>query len=146
MIMVEDTSHHARAETSCWVERAASVEDADHFRDEKGKSNADWCDESSLVLLLCKHKNGEDEFCCQDRFDEHTLNQAGAACESCPDVEFGREQAKNHSRGGNSASNLGNEKTDCSDNWKSTDEYHAECNSRVEQASGDTEEDPDIDH
>ena len=146
MIMVEDSSHHARAETSCWIQRAASVENANHLRDEEGESNADWCDESGFVLLLCKHEDSEDKFSRQDRFDEHALNQTCAACESCPDVELGREQTQNHSRGGNSTSNLGNEKAACSNDWKSTDENHAQSNSGVEQASGDTEEDPDIGH
>ena len=94
--MIEDTRHNARTETSCWIERTTGVIDTDHFSDEEGKSDADWGNEGSFVLLLRKHEDGEDEFGCQDRLDEDTLHQAGIIAKSSPNVELGREHSKHH--------------------------------------------------
>ena len=144
--MVKGPGHNTGTKTSCRIEGASSVEDANHLSNEESKSNADWCNESSFMLLLGKHENSEDEFSCQECLDENSLRYTGTAGESGPDIEFGWKKPKNYPRSSNGASYLCKKNTDCSDDWERTDEHHSERHGGVEQASRDTEEYPYIHH
>lgn len=135
MFAIKGASHNTGTKTSRRIERASSVEDADHLSNEESQSNADWCNESSFMLLLGKHENGEDEFSCQECLDENSLRDAGTACESGPDIEFGWKKPKNYPRSSNGASYLCKKNTDCSDDWERTDEHHSERHGGVEHAS-----------
>lgn len=135
MFTVKSTGHYTGTKTSWRIEGASSVEDADHLSNEESKSNADWCNESSFVLLLGKHENSEDEFSCQECLDENSLRHTGTACEGGPDIEFGWEKPNNYPRSSNCASNLCNKNTDCSENGERTDEHLTKRHGRVEQAS-----------
>lgn len=53
---VELSQHDVWGERSRWVQRAASVEDADHLSDEERESDSDGCEEGSSVLSTNKEE------------------------------------------------------------------------------------------
>jgi len=109
MLLVKYTSNDARSKAAGGIERATSVVNTDHLRDEQSKSDADWRNESSLVLLLGQHEDSEHQFGSQDSLDEDTLHQTCTTSQGGSDVQLGREESKHHCRGGDTTSNLSKE-------------------------------------
>lgn len=93
MLGVKRSSHGARPKRASRIERTARVIDADHLGYEEREPDADGRDERRLVLLLCEHEDGEDEFGGQQGFDEDALHEAGAAGKRGSHVKVSWEEA-----------------------------------------------------
>ena len=98
------------------------------------------------MLLLRQHEDREDQLSSKNSFDKNALHQARASSKCSPDIQRCREQAKHHSRRSNTSSDLSNEQTHSSHSGQGADENHAQCDCGIEQAAGNAEKDPDIDH
>src|SRR4051812_16915941 len=146
MLSIENASHDTRSETSRGIQRSTGVEDPYHFCNEQRKSNTDRCNESSLVLLLRQHENRKHQLSSEDPLDEDPLHQAGVSRKSSAHIKCSGEKPKHHPRRGNTAGNLSDKEENRPGNRHSADENHAECDGGVEKTTGDTEEDPDVDH
>ena len=48
----------------------SSEEDSRHLGDEQGESDADGCQERSLVLLRSEEEDGDDELGCQEHLND----------------------------------------------------------------------------
>jgi hypothetical protein len=108
VLFVKDARDDAGAETTCGVERATGVVDADEFGDEESETDTDGCDESgcdeliycnleksrwehTFVLLLRQHENRKHQFRCQHCLDKHSLSQACARTECRSNIERRRK-------------------------------------------------------
>ncbi|KAI6768822.1 hypothetical protein HG531_011011 [Fusarium graminearum] len=143
---IEATGDDTRTKATCRVERTSSELDSDHLSDEKSQTNTDGSNESGSVLLLGKHKDSKDQFSSKKSLDEDTLDQRCTATKSGSNVECFREEVAYNNRGKHRPENLSEEQNNGSCDADGLDHQHGHGDSRVEQATTDTEEDPDVDH
>ena len=122
----------------CWSERSGRVQtatsevDTDQLSNEQSKTDTDRGNERCSVLLGSKHEDREDKLRSQEHLNEKSLNNSGASSKLSLNSQRPREHAGDQCCSGHASEDLDEEEQNTTEPGNSTDETHADCDSRVE--------------